>query len=199
MQHFRNFKLVQPTTAMLAKFITEGEELQEIPLFLMSDDGTDWYDAYPLFDDHTIKIMYDANGVIRSVVDAPVPQRGNIYAASMFFPEGMSVAEISGELPEGFEIDSATWVFDGESIYQVPELAKYSPETINQNKRQYLAGIAAANIAILQAGTALNRSRDGDADALIEWQIYLCDLRDMTADDLKLSPVLFPVSPASVF
>ena len=68
----------------------------------------------------------------------------------------------------------------------------------NTTLRAQHAATAALNIATLQAGIDSNRSVEGDSDALTEWQIYLCDLRDMTSDDLQQSPAVFPVIPASV-
>lgn len=199
MQNFKNFKLAEPTVSMLAKFMVDNEPPQEKPLFLVSEEGIDWYDAYQLFDDMTVKIMYDQNGIIRSVVSEPVPQRDYTYAASMFFPEGMSVAEIPGDLPEGFEIESATWVFDGETVYQSPELVegKYLP--INTDMRRALANTAAASIDALRSAIELERQRDGDAELLEAWKAYILDLRDMTPDDLRVPSPVFPVMPGAVF
>lgn len=195
MQNIKNFQLVEATQAQLKAFNNpEGD----IPLFLRSECGFDWYECQKLFSEDTIKIMYDANNVIRSVVDTPVQQRGNTLAVSMFFPLDMSVAEIEGSLPDGFEIDSGSWKFDGTVVYRDESLVSERTTSYNENRRIYLSDIAATNIAMLQAGGDQNRGREGDADALAEWQTYLCNLRDMTPEQLQLSPAPFPDTPAPI-
>lgn len=69
----------------------------------------------------------------------------------------------------------------------------------NVRTREDLIKTAVVEITTLQAGIATNRSDDGDSDSLTTWQNYLCDLRDMTPEDLQQSPVVFPASPASIF
>ncbi|TDN51122.1 hypothetical protein EC843_104133 [Buttiauxella sp. JUb87] len=113
MQNIKNFKSTLPFAVDAKKF---GENVNSIP-FLISEDGQDWYECQELFADDTIKIMYDKNGVIVSVVDAPVPQRGNIFAVSMFNPLGKSVAEVEA-LPPGFKVGA--FKFDGENITVIP-------------------------------------------------------------------------------
>lgn len=54
-------------------------------------------------------------------------------------------------------------------------------------------------ITTLQAGIALNRSVEGDADALAAWQGYLCDLRAINQNQLQQSPIAFPPAPVSIF
>lgn len=195
MKNIKNFQLVEATQAQLKAF--ENSE-GDIPLFLKSESGFDWYECQKLFADDTIKIMYDKDDVIRSVVDAPVPQRGNTLAVSMFFPLDMSVAEIEGPLPDGFEIDSGSWKFDGVAVYRDEALVSERTTAYNENRRNYLAGIAATNVAMLQAGIDQNRDREGDAGVLAEWQTYLCNLRDMTPEQLQLSPAPFPDTPAPI-
>ncbi|OAT26730.1 phage tail fiber protein [Buttiauxella ferragutiae ATCC 51602] len=113
MQNIKGFKPSRGTAKSLANF---GEAMTTIQ-FLESEGGLDWYECQALFADDTIKIMYDQNGVIVSVVDAPVPERGNTYAVSMFFPLNMSVAEVES-MPEGFKLGA--FVFDGENITAIP-------------------------------------------------------------------------------
>lgn len=69
----------------------------------------------------------------------------------------------------------------------------------NTALRTQYAATAALNIATLQTGIAINRSIEGDSDALTAWQGYLCDLRAMTTEDLQQSPATFPAAPASIF
>lgn len=70
---------------------------------------------------------------------------------------------------------------------------------INTRLRTQYATTAALTITTLQAGIDTNRSVEGDSDALTAWQGYLCDLRDMTQEQLQQSPATFPAAPASIF
>lgn len=200
MQDIKNFQKVEATPARLNNLMAmpENEPLPEQPpldvLFLVSEDGQDWYESQALFADDTIKIMYDENNVIRSVVAEPVPARGNTLAVSMFFPENMSVAEIDGELPEGFDLSSGLWKFDGETVYRDDVMAEEKTLARNKAQRQYLASVAGGNITALQSGTL-----PGDAALLVEWQNYLNDLRTMTEVELSQEVAPFPAMPEGIF
>lgn len=166
--------------------------------YLRSEDGQDWYECQKLFSDTTVKLMYDGDSVIKSVVNEPISQRGYTYAVSMFFPENMSVAETEGSLPEGFELDTGTWLFDGKTVYQDASLLAAYNLRKNKIQRLSLANNAAINIAVLQAAIARERTKPGDSDALISWDNYLCNLRDMTDVELQQSSVSFPEQPATI-
>lgn len=113
MQNFKNFKLSRATEKDFKKF---GEEIMAIEFF-EDEDGNSWSECQELFADNTIKIMYDRNDVIVCVVDKPVPQRGNTYAVSVFYPLGLSVAEVEA-LPPGFKVGA--FKFDGKNITAIP-------------------------------------------------------------------------------
>lgn len=194
MQNIKNFTLINPTPEMLEAVDNDG-----LVLFLISEDGQDWYECQSLFSEDTVKIQYDSSGIIRAVVAEPVPQRGNVYAVSMLWPFGMSVAEIAvADYPEGVTLDG-TWKFDGISVYQDADAVAARVLAKNTDLRLKYTAQAALAISTLQAGIAVNRSVEGDSDALTAWQGYLCDLRGMTAEDLQQSPATFPVVPASIF
>ncbi|MCS2153859.1 tail fiber assembly protein [Scandinavium goeteborgense] len=188
MRNIKNFKRVEPSQLMLDKYQNpEGD----IPVFLESEGGQDWYESQVLFADDTVKLMYDNEGIIRSLVDAPVPQRGNIYAVSMFFPEGMSVAEVQIEnYPENCCIDG-TWKFDGESIYQDTNILNGNYLRLNTSRRNVLAGKAATAITIFNSSSAVGNLREGDNDNLLIAQQYLDALRDV--DLTSKSPAWPPV------
>ncbi len=105
LQVIENFKIVDTPKN---RIITTLETNLGV-VFLESEDGQDWYECQALFSDDTVKIMYDAQGVIRAVVDKPVPQRDNTYAVSMLWPVDMSVSEM---VVEDYPIDcqaDGTW------------------------------------------------------------------------------------------
>ncbi|WFZ22200.1 tail fiber assembly protein [Citrobacter portucalensis] len=199
MQNIKNFSLVDATPELLKKI--KNTENTVGALFLESENGLDWYEAQKLFSDNTVKIQYNSDGVIISVVDAPVPERGNIYAVSMLWPVGCSVTEIAIEdYPAGVTLDG-TWKFnsDTHSVYQDADTVAARVLSKNTSLRAKYASDAVLSITALQAGIALNRSVEGDGDALTAWQNYLCDLRSMTPTDLQQSPVAFPAAPANIW
>ena len=77
MQNMKKFKVVSLLGEKLKKFSNDSGLT---PIILISEDGKDWYECQSLFSDNTVKIMYDENGVICSVVDKPIPERRSIYA-----------------------------------------------------------------------------------------------------------------------
>lgn len=189
MLNIKNFKLIEPTKELLEKYSYPDIPA---PLFLQSEDGRDWYECQQLFSDNTVKIMYAANNAVQAVVAKPVPARGNIYAASMLFPLNMSVAEIEGTLPDGFEIDTKSWVFDGETVYQDADLlAAYN---LPRNKRALWArqSKAAGFAFTIQSSAALGNPRDGDSDKLLALQRYADVLRDV---DLTVAEPVWPSAP----
>lgn len=189
MQNIKNFKLVDPSPELLKQF--ENPE-GDVPLFLQSEDGKYWHDCYDLYDDDTIKIQYDSNNIIWSVVDEPIPQRGNIYAASMLFPENMSVAEIAGPLPTGFEIDSHTWLFDGTNVYQDTDLLAARIKRYNTSEFYRLLNRASSYLNMLQSCSAVGTAQSGDDELISELQHYLSDMRNV---DLTQENPVWPMPP----
>lgn len=118
MQDIKNFKSYTPDAELIDKYKQSDGKL---PLFLISEDGQDWYECQSNFSDDTVKVLYNDSGVIVGLVDAPVPHRGNIYAVSVFFPSDLSVAEISvADLPAGCCIDGK-WHYESGLITKINE------------------------------------------------------------------------------
>lgn len=189
MQNIKNFKIVSATPELLAEFNNNTSVL-----FLQSDSGIDWYAAQKLFADDTIKIQYDENGAIHAVVDAPVPQRGNVYAVSVLWPINASVAEIAvADYPAGVALDG-TWKFDEatQSVFQDGDIVAANTLRDNTALRDEYAVTAATAITVIQASAAVANPRDGDADKMLALQQYVDQLRDV---DLTASPLQLPVAP----
>ena len=186
MQNIKNFTRYTPSPKVL---LADFEATGKIYKYLMSEDGHDWYECQKLFADDTVKIMYDSEGIIRSVVDAPVPERGGTFAASMLFPLNMSVAEVTQEkYPDGCDIDG-TWKFDGEQVYQDADIVDGKTLTAITAKRNSLAAKAATAIAMINASSAVGNPREGDSDKLQLLQEYLDQLRDVAPANPVWPPV----------
>lgn len=188
MQNIKNFRMIAPTPKLLAEFNNDASVL-----FLESESGLGWYAAQKLFSDDTVKIQYDSTGVITSVVDEPIPQRGNIYAVSMLWPVNASVAEIAvADYPAGVELDG-TWKFDPDTntVYQDSSVVDAAALATNTRLRNQYAAAAALSITTIQSSAAAGNQRDGDSDNLLLLQQYLGELRDA---DLTVAPLPPPVS-----
>jgi sucrose-6-phosphate hydrolase SacC (GH32 family) len=188
MQNIKNFRVKQPTEKDIEKY---GDAAASIRFF-ESEDGKDWYECQSLFADDTIKIMYDSNNIIRSVVDKPVPERGNIYAVSMFSPEGMSVAEIKGKLPDGFSISRGEWVFDGKKVISRTLTKEELIEQAQQQKAKLLSE-AASVIAPLQDAADIGIATNEELQQLKAWKTYRVMLNRV---DVSMAPdIEWPVKP----
>lgn len=191
MKKFENFVLTQPDKKVTAIVGSENKTA----LFLKSGNGLCWYVAQKKFSDDTVKIQYDSDGIIRAVVDKPVPQRGNVYAASMLWPHNASVAEITvDDYPEGVQLDG-TWRFDGQTVYRDADLVAQKALRLNTRKRARLAAQAALTIATLQNRISIQRAQDGDIYALTAWQHYLVNLDELRDVDLSAENPAWPEIP----
>ncbi|HFG0021174.1 TPA: tail fiber assembly protein, partial [Escherichia coli] len=99
MNNFKNFAPYTP-----------GEDKRELVdagvLFLLDENGNDWYECQKLFSECTKVIAYDSNNIVVSITDD----------ASTLWPIGLSVAEIE-ILPDGVDING-NWMFDGKNVVE---------------------------------------------------------------------------------
>lgn len=178
MQNIKNFRPYTPSKKLRQKYAGSDDN---VILFLRSEDKRDWYECQSDFDDNTIKLMYDADGIIRSVVDSPVVSRGNTLAVSMLWPVGMSVAEVAC-LPEGFVIDGVWKYSDG-------IISRDTAVIVARNHRLLVSKMAAAAAySWLYDNSA---PRDGDDKRIEALHAYADKLRDVVITD----PV-WPTLPA---
>lgn len=187
MQNIKNFALVEGTVEQLESYA--GESV----LFLQSDDGQDWYECQGNFADDTVKIQYDSEGIIRAFVDAPVPQRGNVYAVSMLWPLNMSVAEIAvSDYPSGVTTDG-TWRFDeaAQSVYQDADIVAANTLRDNSTLRNRYAAEAAVSIVAIQCSKSIGNARENDSDNLLQLQQYLDELRSVSLTTEPPAPPVF--------
>ena len=83
-------------------------------LFLFSEDGQEWYESQKKFAADTIKLSYDADGVIRSIS----------RDVSALWPAGLSVAEVPDTTANRRADISGRWVFDGENVIDLMTVEK---------------------------------------------------------------------------
>lgn len=130
--------------------------------FARSEDGRDWYESQRLFAADTLKIMFDADGIIRSAETD----------VSRLWPLNCYVAEVAVEsVPEGFAIDGK-WIYsNGEicpRVYSGAELVARA-----ESVRADLISTARSTISEWQTELALGTISDADKSQLIAWLDYI--------------------------
>lgn len=162
MKILKNFTRVSPNTEEQKKLASNHGAI-----FLQSDTGEDWYESQDEFQKNTPKIMYDKEGIIRSL--SATPDADGHYDVSGFFPEGMSVAEVN-ILPEGININGE-WVFDGEKISPRVYTQQELQQKAEENKLQLLKAATSA-IELLADSVALDMATDEEQERLSSWRKY---------------------------
>lgn len=162
-QHIKNFKLTStPPDNDFTRNAPPGT------LFLVSEDGQEWYECQQLFSPDTAKIMYDADGVIWGVVNKPVSQRGDIYAVSMLWPVDMSVVEMDVDLcPDNCRGDGK-WCYIDNCIKEIP--VDYIG--IAESKKSQLLAEAENIIQLLKRAVRLGMATDKERTRLEAWERY---------------------------
>ncbi|MBG6243594.1 MAG: tail fiber assembly protein [Candidatus Symbiopectobacterium sp. Dall1.0] len=128
-------------------------------IFLISEDGQDWYECQKTFQPETMKIEYENNGVIRSMG----------YDISGFCPEGCSVVEVS-EWPKEAAANRKWCFLNGQvvpRVYTADELTEQAT-----HKRDYRLEQAAKIIAPLQDAVDLDMATDAEKVTLLAWKKY---------------------------
>jgi hypothetical protein len=176
MNNIKNFKRYYPTHAekiALSLPVTDA-------IFLISEEGQDWYACQKIFQPETMKVVYEANGVIRSMSQD----------VSTLYPEGCSVAEVSKWPQEATA--NRTWCFiDGQvvpRIYTADELKEQAT-----HKRDYLLEQAAKIIAPLQDAVDLDIVSDAEKASLLAWKKYRVLLNRV--DVSQASDIDWPEAP----
>ncbi len=152
-------------------------------LYLISEDGHDWYECQKLFAEDTYKIMYNSSNIIVSITTD----------VSALCPLDASVAELE-TLPDGVNIDGGWYYRDGEVL---PVPVDYSQQA--EKRRQSLLTEAKDAISDWKTDLELGLISDEDKEKLKAWRIYAKSLQamDFTAitDKAAYDAIEWPVSP----
>lgn len=185
MKHIKFFSLAHATPEQLDTYENiEGDR----PQILISEDGQDWYECQKLFSDETIKIMYDAQGVIRSMVTERIPERGNTLAVSMLFPVNCSVVEVNS-IPDGCDISGA-WLY-----LETGEIMRNSAFDLQQAENDLMQRMSEVNktIAPLQDAVDLGMATEVEEVSLTAWRTFRVLLSRV---DISTAPnVVWPEAP----
>lgn len=157
-------------------------------LFLKDSEGRDWYESQKLFDDKSLKFMFNSAGIVTSVS----------YDVSALWPVGNSVSEIPAfEVPKGLDIDG-NWMFDGKSI--VPRT--YTAEEWRaraEQQRQSLISAANTTTADWRTELQLGIISHDDKPSLVKWMAYIKVVKalDVSAvkDEAGYNAIAWPEQP----
>lgn len=139
--------------------------------YLKDEDGNDWYAYQSVFNDSTLKIAYDNQGVICSMS----------REVSSLFPNGLSVAEIREEdIPVDLSIN-------GDWVYLYGQIA---PRELSKNElitraaaiKSKLLLNAAATIAPLQDTVDVDEPTEMELNWLKAWKKYRVALNRVDTD-----------------
>ncbi|MBF1994484.1 tail fiber assembly protein [Serratia symbiotica] len=160
---------------------TQKEEAEQFNVqFLISDNGEDWYETAKTFEENTVKISYDSNGVIRSISED----------ASMLFPLNCSVSEFSpSDIPEGINITGG-WLIKNGIISEILQ----NSMSIAKTQRNSLRAKAEAEIAWRQDAVNRKKATSEEAGELVEWLDYRLAL--MRLDLSRFPELSWPAEPA---
>jgi len=154
-------------------------------MFIADSDGNDWYKLQSIFQDETLKIVFDENNLINSAS----------YDASTLFPLSFYVAEMA-TVPDDFTLPppGGKWIFDSEAE-TITERVYTDDELIAQAEQERTTRIAAATVVIdpLRDAVELDRATEEEKERLLAWQNYRVDLIQL---DLSVpSEIVWPEPP----
>ena len=176
MKQFTHFRLYTPDNS-------GANELPGGVLFLRSDTGSDWYAAQKEFERDTLKVMYDASGVVCCA---------ETDAAGMW-PVDCSVSEIAKDkVPDDFTCDGV-WFFDGLNLAK-RAFSREEQAGKSRAEKSRLMAEATNVIDPLQDAVDFGIATDTEISRLMEWRKYRVLLNRVDPDDE--SDIVWPVIPA---
>jgi hypothetical protein len=154
MMDMKNFVVSKPETEE-EKFLADTVGA----LILRDAEGREWYSSQQLFSADTYKVMYDKNGIVRSIT----------RDVSTLFPASHSVAEVI-ELPNGVDINGG-WVYQNEMVSERLLSDSEIIAAANTEKLR-LRAIADPEISWRQDAVDAGIATEGETSALAAWKQY---------------------------
>ncbi|HHL2709864.1 TPA: tail fiber assembly protein [Yersinia enterocolitica] len=128
-------------------------ELSGTVIFHVDEEGRDWYELQKTFSEDTIKVGYNAQGVVCTVSE-------HVYAIA---PTGLSIVEV-GSLPENFVLEYGAYEYlNGEVVPRIPTEAEIAAAA-DDRRKQLMSTISVEldtleDIATSGTGTAQELNR----------------------------------------
>ncbi|HGH9530650.1 TPA: tail fiber assembly protein [Yersinia enterocolitica] len=128
-------------------------ELSGTVIFHVDEEGRDWYELQKTFSEDTIKVGYNAQGVVCTVSE-------HVYAIA---PTGLSIVEVES-LPENFVLEYGAYEYlNGEVVLRIPTEAEIAAAA-DERRKQLMSAISVEldtleDIAASGTGTAQELNR----------------------------------------
>ena len=156
MMNIKNFKTYTQKSSKNSSVVQNA-------LYLISEDGRDWYECQKLFSKETIKFAYNADGIIVSASTD----------VSSLFPVNLSVSEC--ERTKDISVERlSSWIYryeDGK-IRKDEEIENNRLISQTESKKQSLLAEAVKVISPLQDAVDLDMATDEESEQLKEWKKY---------------------------
>ncbi|EKN4850402.1 tail fiber assembly protein, partial [Yersinia enterocolitica] len=142
-------------------------ELSGTVIFHVDEEGRDWYELQKTFSEDTIKVGYNAQGVVCTVSE-------HVYAIA---PTGLSIVEVES-LPENFVLEYGAYEYlNGEVVPRIPTDAEIAAAA-DERRKQLMSAISVEldtleDIAVSGTGTEQELNR---LAALKQYRIALMRL-----------------------
>ncbi|WP_170865721.1 tail fiber assembly protein [Serratia plymuthica] len=174
MKNLKNLKQYTPNEPAFGKAVA----------YLHDEDGNDWYDHQKEFAAGTLKVAYDAEGIIWAVS----------RDVSMLWPINLSVVEVSEKsAPSGLS-DTGEWVFNGKKI--TPRTySKEEYKVLAQAQKELLLEEANKKTQAWQTQLMLGMINDTNKASLISWMEYVQKVQDI---DVSEAPNIAWPNPPSI-
>ncbi|ORM62216.1 tail assembly chaperone [Pantoea rodasii] len=175
------------------RYVPEKELFPEVKgvIYLRDEKDRDWYTLLKEFSSDTLKIAYDAEGIIRSAS----------LDASMLFPAGLSVSEVEEKDGDeaGEKLCLGQWVYRGGSIKPLDKPDKTWAEEAEGRRLELISG-ANSTIILWQTRLLAGRSlTDEQKQKLNTWLDYMDKLESLNFSDIKdkagYQAIVWPVRP----
>ena len=122
LQHYKNFVISRQE---------QDSELNDLVIYHVDEEGRDWYELQETFRTDTIKIGYNAQGVVCTVSQ-------NVYALC---PTGLSIAEVES-LPDNFVLEYGAYEYlNGNVVPRIPSSAEVDVAA-DERRKQLMSDIS---------------------------------------------------------
>ncbi|EMY0608949.1 tail fiber assembly protein [Yersinia enterocolitica] len=142
-------------------------ELSGTVIFHVDEEGRDWYELQETFSEDTIKVGYNAQGIVCTVSE-------HVYAIA---PTGLSIVEVES-LPENFVLEYGAYEYlNGEVVPRIPTDAEIAAAA--DERRKQLVSAISVELSILKDISATGIATAAELfrlNALINYRIELLRL-----------------------
>lgn len=171
MKTYKNFK----------KYIPVEKKHGDNVLYLLSDEGIDWYDCQSEFRQDTLKVQYSDDGYIAQAS----------YDVTLLVPYGYSVSELEHD---GDEDEVVGKIYDGSKISDYVESTDEKIKRLS-SEHQELRTVAINELNNIKMAIDLEVATDYEIELFPKLKAYVLELSSLTTSEFSKKKFSFPVKP----